>query len=110
VWTKDSYFNLLFDIIDGIICILKMKIGRGIAIFKEVSLKVENNAEDIIRYYGHYYGEIIKLLFQFKFYGYYILREYELSLKHVNKLLEILEKEGKKYKDSAVEIRNAASI
>lgn len=71
---------------------------------------MENNGEDIIRYYGHYYGEIIKLLFQFKFYGYYILREYELSLKHVNKLLEILEKEGKKYKDSALEIRNAASI
>lgn len=69
-----------------------MKIAKGISIFKEVSLRVENNAEEIIRHYGHYYSEIIKLLFQFKFYGYYILREYELSLKHVNKLLEILER------------------
>jgi hypothetical protein len=40
VWNKDSYFNLLFDIIDGIICSLKMKIGRGISLFKEVSLKI----------------------------------------------------------------------
>ena len=53
-----------------------MKISRGIAIFKEVSLRVEGNTDEIIKYYGHYYSQIIKLLFQFKFYGYYILREY----------------------------------
>ena len=40
VWTKDSYYTLLFEIIEGIICILKMKIGRGITIFKEVTLRV----------------------------------------------------------------------
>jgi hypothetical protein len=92
VWTKDSYYALLFEIIEGIICILKMKIARGITIFKEVTLRVENNTDEIIKHYGHYYTQIIKLLYQFKFYGYYILREYELSLKHVNKLLEILDK------------------
>lgn len=53
-----------------------MKISRGINIFKEVSLKIENNCEEIVKYYGYYYNEIVKLLLQFKFYGYYILREY----------------------------------
>lgn len=46
----------MFDIIDGIICILKMKISRGINIFKEVSLKIESNCEEIVKYYGYYYN------------------------------------------------------
>lgn len=33
-----------------------------------------------------------------------------MALKHVNKLLEILEKESKRYKDGPLEVRNANSI
>lgn len=44
-WTKDSHISMLFEIIDGVICILKMKIGKGINIFKEASLKIESYAE-----------------------------------------------------------------
>jgi hypothetical protein len=36
---------MLFEIIDGVICILKMKIGKGITTFKEASLKIESYAE-----------------------------------------------------------------
>ena len=33
-YLTENYFCLLFDIIDGIICILKMKISTGLAILK----------------------------------------------------------------------------
>jgi hypothetical protein len=33
------------------------------------------------------------VVLQFKFYAYYIQREYEMSLKHVNKLLEVMARE-----------------
>lgn len=71
---SENYFTLLFDIIDGIICILKMKISKGLNIFKEISLRLESNTQNIVQHYGHYYKHITKLVFQFKFYSYYILR------------------------------------
>jgi hypothetical protein len=86
----------MFDIIDGVICILKMKIARGMTIFKELSLKLENHTQELTKHYGYYYKHIIRLVLQFKFYSYYIQREYELSLKHINKLLDMVTKEESK--------------
>ena len=73
-----------------------MKIVGGLAILKEISLKLETNGQEMSRYYGYYYKQIVRLVYQFKFYSYYILREYELSLKNINKLLEMLAKEETK--------------
>ena len=53
-----------------------MKITKGLNIFKEISLRLESNTQDIVQHYGYYYKHIIKLVFQFKFYSYYILRDY----------------------------------
>ena len=36
----EGYFSLFFEIIDGVICVLKLKITKGLNIFKEISLKL----------------------------------------------------------------------
>lgn len=37
---NEGYFSMLFDIIDAVICILKMKIGKGLNMLKELSLRL----------------------------------------------------------------------
>ena len=48
---------------------------------------MEGETEELQRCLGAYYSQLAKVVLQFKFYAYYIQREYEMSLKHVNKLL-----------------------
>lgn len=51
-----------------------MKISRGLTTLKELSLKLDNQAEEVSKYYGSYQSQILKLILQFKFYCYYIQR------------------------------------
>jgi hypothetical protein len=70
-----------------------MKITKGLTIIKEIGLRLEGGNQDLVKCFGIYYSQLNKVVLQFKFYSYYILREYEMSLKHVNKLLEVMAKE-----------------
>lgn len=51
---NEAYFSLLVEVIEGVICILKMKISKGLSTLKELSLKLESQLDEIARFYGCY--------------------------------------------------------
>lgn len=51
---NEAYFSLLVEVIEGVICILKMKISKGLSTLKELSLKLESQSDEIARFYGCY--------------------------------------------------------
>lgn len=90
---RESYFEILSELTEAVICILKMKIAKGLTIIKEIGVRLETEADELLKCFGGYYSQLVKVVLQFKFYAYYIQREYEMSLKHVNKLLEVMSRE-----------------
>ena len=53
-----------------------MKMGRGLSLLKGVTLELEDEQVMVNKYGNYYYTAMCKLLLQFKFYAYYIVRDY----------------------------------